>query len=511
MKDIAWKLSLLGDAAKYDASCASSGSSGRLGAAAGGLPVNRYASERKRASAAPSRRGRGIGSAAPSGICHAWSADGRCISLLKVLLTNVCIYDCAYCINRRSNDIPRASFTVQELIDLTIGFYRRNYIEGLFLSSGIAGDPEYTMRRILSVVKTLRTDRGFNGYIHVKTIPGALPGTIRETGYYADRMSVNIELPAEQSLKFLAPDKSKADIFGPMALIDDVTRSGSRRYSTAGGTRSLPAGANTRRSLPVKPGVLSPYVLDETAPDIVRDLPVPYPQPGSFNPFVPAGQSTQMIVGASPEPDSWIIRLAEGLYRRFGLKRVYYSAYVLVNDDPRLPAAGNPPLLREHRLYQADWLLRFYRFSADELFGDGRGYLDSSLDPKTDWALSKYSLFPVEVKTADYDTLLRVPGIGVISARRIMDARRSGSLSFDSLKKAGVVLKRARYFITCSGRALEGLPERSGCLYGPSSLTTCRSGCRRHPGRWSCRFEDPGIPVYLSRGGRAVRFPLRCF
>ncbi|MBN2050618.1 MAG: putative DNA modification/repair radical SAM protein [Spirochaetales bacterium] len=413
MKDIAWKLSILGDAAKYDASCASSGSTGRGTAAAPG----------------------GVGSAAPSGICHAWGTDGRCISLLKVLLTNVCVYDCAYCINRRSNDVPRVSFSVTELVDLTIGFYRRNYIEGLFLSSGIAGDPDHTMARMLAVVKNLRSERGFNGYIHVKAIPGASARLIQETGYYADRMSVNIELPSEESLRILAPEKSRSSVLGPMALMDDL--------SLSGGGKRLP----------------SPYRIDERAPDMVRDYPVPYRPSRSAHPFIPAGQSTQMIVGASPESDSRIIRLAEGLYRRFGLKRVYYSAYIPVNCDPRLPGAGKPPLKREHRLYQADWLLRFYRFRAEELFSGDRGNLEEDLDPKTAWALANYGLYPVDMRKADYDTLLRVPGIGVISARRIMDARRAGGLNFDALKKTGVVMKRAKFFITCGGRAYEPFPD----------------------------------------------------
>lgn len=417
MKDITWKLSILGDAAKYDASCASSGSSGRAGGAAGG-----------------------IGSTAPSGICHAWGTDGRCISLLKVLLTNVCVYDCAYCKNRRSNDVPRVSFSVDELVDLTIGFYRRNYIEGLFLSSGIAGDPDYTMARMLAVVKTLRSERGFNGYIHIKAIPGASARLIEAAGYYADRMSVNIELPSEESLRRLAPEKTRRAVIEPMGLMDDILLTGRAE-------RALPA----------------PYSIDEGAPDILREVPVRYGSTRRRRPFVPAGQSTQMIVGASPEPDSRIIRLAEGLYHRFGLKRVYYSAYVPVNADPRLPAAAEPPLKREHRLYQADWLLRFYRFSADELFsgdltGDG-GNLDEDIDPKTAWALANFSLFPVDVRKADYDTLLRVPGIGVVSARRIMSTRRAGGLSSDALKRAGVVLKRAKYFITCAGSAFEPVPE----------------------------------------------------
>ncbi len=487
MKDITWKLSILGDAAKYDASCASSGSAGRGGTVQAGAcsSAGRTMGRGSPAAAgnllAPrsSEPGR-FGSAAPAGICHAWGTDGRCISLLKVLFTNACVYDCAYCKNRRSNDIPRASFTVSELVDLTIGFYRRNYIEGLFLSSGIIGDPEYTMRKLLSVVQVLRIDRGFDGYIHVKAIPGASARTIRETGFFADRMSVNIELPSERSLSFLAPEKSREAVFGPMALIDNTERE--QGFVHAAGRGPFIAGSGSGPPSARHPADGYP-ALAETLPDICRDLPVPYGSPAASRafpsaglgerpagrpglharqsppsagqPFVPAGQSTQMIIGASPEPDSQIVRLAEGLYRKFGLKRVYYSAYIPVNEDPRLPPVSAPPLLREHRLYQADWLLRFYRFSAAEIVPGDAGALDPDLDPKAAWALANFSLFPVDVKKADYDTLLRVPGIGVISARRVMAARRTGILTFDSLRQAGVVLKRARYFITCGGKSLE--------------------------------------------------------
>jgi len=544
MKDIAWKLSILGDAAKYDASCASSGSSGRSGAPAGDIAGLRGSPGTSRTRGTSAQAGSladpvaslsvqplstgirsagrgGFGSTAPVGICHAWASDGRCISLLKVLFTNACVYDCAYCRNRRSNDIPRAAFTVSELVDLTIGFYRRNYIEGLFLSSGITGDPEYTMRKLLTVVRTLRIDRGFNGYIHVKAIPGASARTIRETGFFADRMSVNIELPTERSLTLLAPEKRREDVFGPMALIDNVERERGRSPSVYG-RGALPGRGpadwnRTGRLIPAGPGAAlstgqSPFVIDETLPDICREPTVPYGSAegglsaGGGQPFVPAGQSTQMIVGASPEPDSQIIRLAEGLYRKFGRKRVYYSAYIPVNEDPRLPSAAPPPLLREHRLYQADWLLRFYRFSADEITTGSDGDLDQDIDPKAIWALSHFSLFPVEVKTADYDTLLRVPGIGVISARRIMSARRSGVLSFDSLKRAGVVLKRAKYFITCGGRSLETIPvdpDRIRAILSDASVATRGSG-RNEAARLGFDTPAAGGPDTAAHGGHGA-------
>ncbi|TCL59800.1 putative DNA modification/repair radical SAM protein [Hydrogenispora ethanolica] len=380
------KLKILADAAKYDVSCSSSGGSRR-------------------------NDGKGLGNsaAAPMGICHSWAADGRCISLLKLLFSNVCIHDCAYCINRRSNDIPRASFTVDELIDLTINFYRRNYIEGLFLSSGILKSPDYTTELLLSAIKRLRLEQRFNGYIHLKVIPGASRELIREAGLYADRLSINIELPSEQGLKALAPQKRRDDILTPMAYI---------------GTK-IQANAEERK--------------------LYRKA----------LPFVPAGQSTQLIVGASPEPDSQILQLSEQLYRRVNLRRVYYSAYVPVNSNPLLPALTAPPLQREHRLYQADWLIRFYKFRAAEIAGPQQPFLDPELDPKTGWALRNLHLFPVEVNRVDYETLLRIPGVGLKSAERLVAARRFGPLGFGDLQKMGVVMKRARYFITCQGRYLE--------------------------------------------------------
>lgn len=378
------KLEILTDAAKYDVSCSSSGV------------------ERK-------GDGTGIGNVAAGGICHSFSSDGRCISLLKILFTNECIYDCKYCINRKSNDVPRASFTPDEICELTIQFYRRNYIEGLFLSSGILYSPTYTMELIYEAIYKLRTLYRFQGYIHVKAIPGADPEIIRRLGLLADRMSVNLELPTAEGLQRLAPNKHRKNILAPMRMIQQgITQN--------------------KNELMV------------------------YRHASSF---VPAGQSTQMIVGATPESDYQIMMVAENLYKKFDLKRVYYSAFVSVNEDKDLPALpGGPPLLREHRLYQADWLLRFYGFEAKELLSEDKPNFNILLDPKADWALRHLEQFPVEINRADYQTILRVPGIGVKSAQRIVRARKNGSLSFEDLKKIGVTLKRALYFITCNGRMM---------------------------------------------------------
>ncbi|MBQ7840913.1 MAG: putative DNA modification/repair radical SAM protein [Lachnospiraceae bacterium] len=378
------KLEILSDAAKYDVACTSSGS------------------ERK-------NDGTGIGNAVKAGICHSFSSDGRCISLLKILFTNECIYDCKYCINRRSNDVPRASFTPDELCRLTIEFYRRNYIEGLFLSSGILYNPTFTMGLIYQTVYKLRNEYRFQGYIHVKAIPGADPELIQMVGFLVDRMSINLELPTAEGLSRLAPNKHRKTILAPMRLIQN--------------------------------GIVSNR--EELA--LYRNAPE----------FVPAGQSTQMIIGATPENDYQILTVAEKLYQKFDLKRVFYSAFVRVNEDRELPALpGGPPLLREHRLYQADWLLRFYGFEAKELLSEDRPDFNILLDPKADWALRHLEEFPVEINRAPYEKLLRVPGIGVKSARRIVQARRSSQLEFQHLKKIGVVLRRAVYFITCNGRMM---------------------------------------------------------
>lgn len=392
--DVFEKLGILADAAKYDVACTSSG-------------VDRQT--------APG----GIGNAVAAGICHSFAADGRCISLLKVLMTNACIYDCQYCINRRSNDIPRATLTPQELAELTMGFYRRNYIEGLFLSSGVLKNPDYTTEQLIATLRLLREQYRFSGYIHVKAIPGADRQLLEQLGQLADRMSVNIELPSQSSLQLLAPDKSKQAILAPMGYI------GSR--------------------------------IQESCTDLVKYRHAPK--------FVPAGQSTQMIIGATPDTDFRILHLTEALYQRYRLKRVFFSAYLPVGKNPLLPALGTkPPLLREHRLYQADWLLRFYGFSASELLDEEHPSFNPWLDPKCSWALNHRERFPVDVNRAPYAELLRVPGIGVTSAKRILTARRTSSLDLAGLKKLGVVLKRAQYFITCSGQVNSWLGAPSGLV-----------------------------------------------
>ncbi|MCL1837244.1 MAG: putative DNA modification/repair radical SAM protein [Treponema sp.] len=402
------KISILAGAAKYDASCASSGSG----------VIKDGGTSKGKAGNAPD-----FGARVPAGVCHSWTGDGRCVSLLKVLYSNVCRYDCAYCVNRSSADIPRSSFTVQELVGLTCEFYRRNYIEGLFLSSGIFADPDIVMEKLIETAKTLRTEAGYGGYIHLKIIPGTGDAQIREAGLWADRLSVNIELPTDKSLKNLAPDKSGTAILGAMDDFSDLSRDfeETRRKS-----RFLPQGK-------------------ASSPD-----------------FAPAGQSTQLIVGASEEDDRQIIRLSSSLYRKFSLRRVYYSAFIHPGAcargaafDPRLPAIPGPPLVREHRLYQADWLMRFYHFAAAEILGEDSPFLDPHVDPKTAWALRNLDFFPIEINRADYETLLRVPGIGAKTARRIIETRRSRSLSFDGLRRLGAVLKRARYFINCGGAFIE--------------------------------------------------------
>ena len=378
------KLKILGAAAKYDVSCSSSGSSRQ-------------------------NDGQGIGNTVAAGLCHSFAADGRCVSLLKILFTNECIYDCRYCLNRCSNDVPRASFTPDEVCELTMEFYRRNYIEGLFLSSGILYSPNYTMELICETVHKLRTVHRFQGYIHVKAIPGADPLLIQRAGYLADRMSVNLEMATAEGLKEMAPNKHRRNILKPMRQIQNG--------------------------------------ITENKHELTLYKHAPH--------FCEAGQSTQMVIGALPESDYQIMSVAENLYDKFSLKRVYYSAFVNVNEDKDLPAlAGGPPLLREHRLYQADWLLRFYDFKVDELLTADRPNFNTAIDPKADWAVRHLELFPVEINRADYRLLLRIPGVGVKSARRIVSARRFGSLTFEDLKKIGVVLKRALYFITCNGRMM---------------------------------------------------------
>ena len=416
--EIEKKLEILSDAAKYDLACTSSG-------------VERKGSQE------------GMGNATHCGICHSFAADGRCISLLKVLMTNECIYDCKYCINRRSNDTVRTSFTPQELCGLTIQFYRRNYIEGLFLSSGIRRSPDETMEQIYRVLFLLRRQYHFNGYIHVKGIPGASAELVQAVGYLADRMSLNLELPTAQGLQKLAPGKTREKILTPMRQIQNGIRE-QKLLLTDGGRIAKKPDNGSSLYLPGDGQILrekSSYGVSTSS--------------GKQERFVPAGQSTQMIVGATQENDYQILTIAESLYRKFELKRVFYSAYVALNEDKDLPQVGTkPPLLREHRLYQADFLLRFYGFAAKELLSEEKPNFNVYLDPKCDWAIRHLEYFPVEINRAGYEMLLRVPGIGVKSAQRIMRARRSAKLDFDQLKRIGVVLKRAHYFITCNGKML---------------------------------------------------------
>lgn len=392
--DLMEKLQILADSAKYDVACTSSGSDRQ---AVRGM----------------------LGSTCLPGLCHSFAADGRCVSLLKVLQTNVCVYDCQYCINRCSNDLPRASFTPEELAGLTMEFYRRNYIEGLFLSSGVAGTPDHATEQMCRTLELLRFQHGFNGYIHAKTIPGAAPELIDRLGRLSDRLSVNIELPSEKSLNRLAPNKKKTAILRPMGAIrDGITQS--------------------RQELAVY---------------------------RHAKPFAPAGQSTQMIVGATPDTDFQILRLSESLYKTYRLKRVFFSAYIPVGNAALLPADQPPPLLREHRLYQSDWLLRFYGFSVDELLDEEHPSLDPLLDPKCQWALRHLDTFPVEINRAPRELLLRIPGIGVKSATRILTARRAGKLQFDDLKKLGVVTRRALYFVTCDGKMQPGIRFSPDSIY----------------------------------------------
>ena len=374
------KLNILADAAKYDVSCSSSGG------------------KRK-------NDNKGIGNSHSSGICHTYTEDGRCVSLLKILLTNHCIFDCAYCVSRKSNDIERAAFSVEEVVSLTMNFYRRNYIEGLFLSSGIFKNADFTMERLLRVVKKLRLEERFNGYIHLKTIPGASEALIIEAGRYADRMSINLEMPTEAGLKLLAPEKSHDDVKRPLSLVQNQIE----------------------------------QFKDEKK--LIKSIPS----------FVPAGQSTQMVIGATPETDMEIMHMADSFYRKFSLKRVYYSGYIPISHDDRLPMIGTqPPLIRENRLYQTDWLMRFYGFHVNELLNDANPHLDIDIDPKLSWALRNLHHFPVDINTVSYQMILRIPGIGVSSAKKIVKARAFGKLRIDQLKKIGVAYNRAKHFIRCT-------------------------------------------------------------
>jgi len=379
------KLNILADAAKYDVSCSSSGGSRK-------------------------NNNKGLGDSHASGICHTYTEDGRCVSLLKILLTNHCIFDCAYCVSRKSNDIERAAFTVEEVVELTMNFYRRNYIEGLFLSSGIFKNADFTMERLVRVVKKLRLEERFNGYIHLKTIPGASDELIREAGMYADRMSINLEMPTESGLKLLAPDKSHQDVIKPLGFVQNQ------------------------------------IIQFKEERKLIRSVPK----------FVPAGQSTQMVIGATPETDKDIMHTADAFYRNFSLKRVYYSGYIPISNDSRMPVLGTqPPLIRENRLYQTDWLMRFYGFHVNELLNDANPHLDIDIDPKLSWALRNLQHFPVDINVAAYKVILRVPGIGVGSAKKIVQARKFGKLRIDQLQKIGVAYNRAKHFIKCADSPYE--------------------------------------------------------
>jgi putative DNA modification/repair radical SAM protein len=411
------KLKILSDSAKYDVSCATSG-------------VDR------------TNVGR-IGNACAAGICHSWTADGRCVSLLKVLFTNRCVYDCKYCVNRRSADAPRAAFEPLELADLVMAFYRRNYIEGLFLSSAVEVSPDDTAEKIYRCLRVLREEYMFAGYIHAKIIPGVSPELLRRIGMVADRLSVNIELPSEESLRLLAPQKKTKGIFGPMKQITQTLAEQRTLKGPGFMDRLTPAGAN----ITAGDGSLTEMLQGRNA------VAAQGPRGRYKERFAPGGQSTQMIIGASPESDRQIIKTSESLYRIFKLKRVYFSAYIPVTDAPELPARlSPPPLSREHRLYQADWLLRFYGFAADEILDEAHPFLDTELDPKISWALRHIERFPVEINKAPLELLLRIPGVGTTSAVRIARQRRISAVKYDELKKMGVVLKRARFFITCSGK-----------------------------------------------------------
>ena len=408
--DTAAKLTILADAAKYDVACTSSG-------------IDRSASMGS------------LGNATAAGICHSFSADGRCITLLKVLFTNVCAFDCAYCASRCSNDVPRASFRPRELADLTIEFYRRNYIEGLFLSSGVLKSPDYTTERIIECLRILREEYGFRGYIHAKAVPGTSPELVARLGVLADRISVNMELPSSESLGLLCPDKTRDSIVAPMRQIRES-------IAEDRDTRAL-----MRRN--------SCYMAQRTSPRKTRA-------------FAPAGQSTQMIIGATPETDFQILKLSSSLYKTMNMKRVFFSAYLSVNEDGRLTVGNAVQLDREHRLYQADWLMRFYRFDASEIIDEANPFLETDIDPKANWAINHLDRFPVEVNTASYDELLRVPGIGVRGAKAIIGARRATALGEQELRKLGVAYKRARYFITCKGKYLG-----RGVRFEKESLHAC--------------------------------------
>jgi putative DNA modification/repair radical SAM protein len=476
------KIGILADAAKYDASCSTSGSA------------------RKNTPG-------GMGTGAVGGICHAWAADGRCISLLKVLLSNACAYDCAYCVNRRSNDVRRAAFEPEELISVILDFYRRNYIEGAFLSSGVIGCPDGTMERLIHIARTLRTREHFNGYIHIKIIPGTSERLVLEAAHWADRASVNIELPSSASLAQIAPDKKPDAIFGPMRAIarasgfeprylpappldDDIKlqKGPHRLISEYGGLPSGPQTPSTEM-FRLNSRLLSARSDGPAAPSVMEARKERPRNPEAD--LIPAGQTTQLIIGASPESDATILALAENLYLAFDVRRVYYSAFIPTGNDPRIPAVSRPPLAREHRLYQADWLFRFYGFKATEILDPRHPFLDLNLDPKSGWALRNPDMFPVEVTTANYRTLLRVPGVGPKSASRIVAARRCGTLRVSGLAALGVIMRRARWFITVSGKLAATELDETQCDWTGSAMRGWR--LLEHPELLRQALLDPEI------------------
>lgn len=439
-KSLEEKLEILSDAAKYDVACTSSG-------------VDRNG-----------KKGY-LGNSVAAGVCHAFSADGRCISLLKILMTNHCVYDCKYCKNRVSNDVLRATFTPDEICTLTIEFYKRNYIEGLFLSSGVLKSPDYTMEKICETLRLLRTKYKFNGYIHVKAIPGASQELLYSAGLLADRVSINLELPTQNSLRTIAPNKTMKTIIEPMSQISQTIAA--HRLAIGKSARMERAGINAHlvnsiwgegnKSLTGD----NDNAMLKTLKSSENSFAYPAQRGDSLlkRAFAPAGQSTQMIIGASEETDLELIKTSQALYKSFDLKRVFYSAYIPINEDDALPEIGTPvPLLREHRLYQADWLLRYYGFNADEILTKDKPFLDYRIDPKCNWAIRNLSMFPVEINTASVDALLRVPGIGPLGVKKILSARRYGLVTFEMLKKMHIVLKRAQYFITCNGKMLSKMP-----------------------------------------------------
>ncbi len=489
------KLEILSDAAKYDVACTSSG---------------------------VDRRGQKgmLGNSCASGVCHTFAADGRCVSLLKVLMSNHCIYDCKYCKNRRSNDIPRATFTPDELCSLTIEFYKRNYIEGLFLSSGVIQSPDYTMEQMCNVLRLLRTKYHFNGYIHVKAIPGASSELVYSAGLLADRISMNIELPTETSLHNLAPNKSMTTILRPMNQISETIAA--HRLAIGKDMRMERAGINQHlmnsifgsdvKKLNGTSGVSGsgsmPSIMESLSGSSLN-LPADRRDSLLRRPFAAAGQSTQMIIGASGETDYELIKTSQSLYQSFDLKRVFYSAYIPLNEDSALPALDTPvPLLREHRLYQADWLLRYYGFHADELLTRERPNFDDRIDPKCNWAIHHLDQFPVEVNTASYDMLVRVPGIGPLGVKKIMTARRHGRITFEMLKKMHVVLKRAQYFITCNGKMLYHTPiEEQFILRQLTEVDRAENARITGPNeQWTQMnlFQDFGAQMGMT-GGSAMR------